>query len=375
MKNVCIFGWYGTETLGDRAILDGIFQIFNSVGNFKMQIGSLYQNFTKRTFLEDESIYKENSPKLEFEIFDVNNQMERKKRIKNSEIIIMGGGPIMDLEELKIIQKTFLYAKKHHKKTMLFGCGIGPLNQKKYIKITKNILKHSDMCIFRDEKSCNRANLIYRGNYTYSYDPAVISILNYAKNHTKKTSENYICINFRRITDEYNVQNDFDKSLVNIVKFSSTQYDKVLLVPMHTYGIGGDDRKLLTELCYKINQSNIQVLHKPMNLYELYELYANATACIGMRYHSIVMQTLLNGNNIIIDYTDKINGKIISFINQVDSEHFYKNRYINIKEEKDQLEVLHQLQEKNIFSSEQNLLENVFAFYKQRLETLLYGKK
>ena len=36
MKNILVLGWYGTETLGDRAILDGIFQIMGNYHTYKL---------------------------------------------------------------------------------------------------------------------------------------------------------------------------------------------------------------------------------------------------------------------------------------------------------------------------------------------------
>ena len=52
--NVCILGWYGTETLGDRAILDGIIRIYNEVENESIfYIGSLHPLLTERTIIED----------------------------------------------------------------------------------------------------------------------------------------------------------------------------------------------------------------------------------------------------------------------------------------------------------------------------------
>lgn len=377
MKNVCIFGWYGTETLGDRAILDGIFQIFDSIGNFKINIGSLYPEFTKRTFLEDGEIYKKNSPKLDFDIFDVRNNSKTKEYIKNSDIIIMGGGPIMDLNELDIVRKAFIKAKKWHKKTILFGCGVGPLNQEKYIKMTKDILKNSDLCIFRDKNSCISAKKIYEnGNYFYNYDPAILSILKYLKNENSNKSKDYICINFRMISSEYGIENKFDKFFLDIIQYATNQYEKVLLVPMHTFFVGGDDRKILTKLNNKVNQSNVSVIHKPMNIYELYNVYHKASACIGMRYHSIVMQTILNGNNVIIDYTNKYNGKVISFIDEIDKDKFYENRYINIKNFDGNLDsILSTLKEKNTFKFNSKVYEESLEFYKNKIEELFNETK
>ena len=116
-----------------------------------------------------------------------------------------------------------------------------------------------------------------------------------------------------------------------VVLSASNYYEYVKLVPMHTFYVGNDDRYYLTEIASSLNRSNVKVLQKPFNLYSLYSIYENAEACIGMRYHSIVMQTLLNGNNYILDYTNKDTGKISGFMNMLDSPEFYNNRYANLE--------------------------------------------
>ena len=69
-----------------------------------------------------------------------------------------------------------------------------------------------------------------------------------------------------------------------------------------------------------------------MNLHELYQIYANATSCIGMRYHSVVMQTILNGNNYIVEYTNHIDGKIAGFLDFIGEKEYYKERNWNIRD-------------------------------------------
>jgi polysaccharide pyruvyl transferase WcaK-like protein len=100
---------------------------------------------------------------------------------------------------------------------------------------------------------------------------------------------------------------------------------------MHTFFIGGDDRYFLTKIAREANQNNVQVQQKPLNLYETYSVFRGVAACIGMRYHSVVFQTLLSGNNYILDYTDSRTGKIISFLEDIDKDGFYKDRYISLK--------------------------------------------
>ena len=50
-----------------------------------------------------------------------------------------------------------------------------------------------------------------------------------------------------------------------------------------------------------------------------------------MRYHSVILQTLGNGRNYILDYTEPNKGKIQGFIKDIDKIDFYKERYINLQ--------------------------------------------
>ncbi len=100
--NICIVGWYGTETLGDRAILDGILAVFNQIaGEYTCHLGSLNPFFTERTLLEDYSIYKKTSPGCQIKLFDEKSTKEMREAVADSDYVIMGGGPIMDLAEMR----------------------------------------------------------------------------------------------------------------------------------------------------------------------------------------------------------------------------------------------------------------------------------
>lgn len=337
--NILICGWYGTETLGDRAILAGIFKILrNALMGGNVKIASLYPFLTKRTIIEDSNIYSNIAPELNVSYFEINNKITLNQEIESTDLVIFGGGPIMDLPELQIMKYIFVNAKNRGKKTAIVGCGLGPLYRKQYKNTARDILRYSDLTIFRDKNSVDTAMELLKDNHLqlyYSHDPAILASYHYRLNEYKaqnSTTNNYIAVNIREFqnigfrSDEYLGEN----KIIELMEIISKQYETVKLVPMHTFGIGGDDRYYLTKLKYQTQSKNIEVIHEPMNLFELFDVYSNAAACIGMRYHSIVFQTLLNGNNYILDYTDKKNGKIGSFIKLFDTQNFYGDRYINV---------------------------------------------
>ncbi len=344
---ITIIGWYGTETIGDRAILAGLFSFFNkSYEKFEIKLGSLYPFFSERTINEDYSFYKEIINKdFKIEIFNSKNSKELNEAIKSSDLIAMGGGPLMDLPELFMVEYSFKKAKKLGKKTALLGCGVGPLFYKKYRKSVLEISKNSDITILRDKKSKDNLEEIYKEFNQYfknelintSFDPAVECTLKYNKQNNK-VEEDYIAVNLREFPLEYNKNNEsknINKSLKDFIKDLALKNSdrKIKLIPMHYFYIGGDDRVFLNSIAFDLNLQNIEVQNANLTLKETIEVYQNAYFNVGMRFHSVVLQTISSGKNYVLDYTEPKKGKIFGFLQDIDKNEFYKNRYISLQED------------------------------------------
>lgn len=338
MKKICILGWYGTETIGDRAILDGIFILLDKVFcEYELYLGSLNPFFSERTLLEDGWIYRNSSPKMKIQIVDETDKNELYPILKSCDVVMMGGGPIMHINELKLITNAFKYAKKCKAKTMLFGVGLGPLNYSYFVHETNRLMSYSDYIIFRDSLSYDYAVKLYGPNNKFITlcDPAIFSVVNFlTREQCKKGKYAYVACNLREFPRrEYgDSETDVENIIYQIVSLITESGIELKLIPMHTFSVGGDDRKYLYEVKKKFLNNNITIPERPLSLYETYDVYRNADVCIGMRYHSVVLQTFLNGNNIILDYTDAQNGKIKGFFNTFNIEEEYKTRYISLRE-------------------------------------------
>lgn len=351
MKTVSIIGWYGTETMGDRAILDGIFSVLSEIiPECCVKLGSLYPFYSERTLYEERDVLKQTAPKIKTELFDIKEQLERENAIKESDLILVGGGPLMDLEELFLLKKCFEQAKIHNIPTIIMGCGIGPLMKSNYRECVKNLFELSTAIWVRDRLSLMFAKELWGDCFSIEYvgDPAVISVENYKKRMQNNERNNTLAINFREYPGtSYGKERDFSMiSARHLLEFVKDKYEQIVLYPMHTFGIGNDDRLFLSRLLLDQQYENIRVMHKPLNLYELYECYANAKACVGMRYHSIVLQTILNGNNIVINYTDPKYGKIRGFLENIGAGNFYQNRILELSSELDYT-VIYELEKGN----------------------------
>ncbi len=377
---VLILGWYGTETIGDRAILAGIISYLNnSFDSLSIKLGSLYPFFSERTLHEDYSFYKSYLKKdIDIELFDSSKIIQLDKNIIASDIIIMGGGPLMDLRELHMIHYAFKKAKKLLKKTALLGCGIGPLFKEEFQKTVIEIVNYSDLVILRDSQSKLNLLEVYK-KFSYfikaedilvSTDPS-IEATRYVNNNQKNGA---ISLNLRLFPSEYtkleNNKYTINDVLINFVDKLSKKYSdtEINLIPMHYFHIGNDDREFLNKIAMKIKKDNIYVQNKNLSLEETMIAYQSSKFCIGMRYHSIVFQTLLNGKNYILDYTEPKKGKIYGFIKDIDTKNFYKYRYVNLQENIPSIEMISNINGK--FDCEKTFIKNTFELYVNNIKRL-----
>lgn len=338
--NILVIGWYGTETLGDRAILDGIIRVFDEIEVCEYILGSLYPFFSERTLHEENQfvLNSENSHKIR--IFDLKEKKDVDDAIHEADIVVIGGGPLMNLPELSIIKYCFKKAKEKGKKTVIFGCGVGPISSKDNVTFLESIVNDSNLVILRDARSWNRLKQlgIVHDRIKVLGDPAVISVEEYKKKQEDVRSDDaYLAVNFRNIENmEYGESKRFGlEKCRNLLEKASRYFKTIKLVPMHTFFIGGDDREFLYKIidgCDFLKEAEIET---PKNLDELYTVFYYAAGCIGMRYHSVVMQTILNGNNYIVDYNRKAGQKTIGFLEEYNLVEQYSGRIWDINDELD----------------------------------------
>ena len=328
--DITIVGWYGTETIGDRAILAGIIRIFCEVSsNIAIHLGSLYPVLTDRTLHDDGCFFEHcaRQSQLHIELFDSQSQHQLEHAIRHSEALVVGGGPLMDIAQMYMVEYAISYARRKKIKTIVLGCGYGPLVQTETIESANRIINFADLSITRD----NNAPFATLSN---QIDPAAFACMEFLNIHSEQKTNDYYAVNLREITptdSHYHISSNTEERLTCFLKDILNTSDKhVRLVPMHTFSIGGDDRIILNRIAQKINSSRIEVITFPPSLEGTMEIYYNACLCIGMRFHSVLMQTLLNGNNLILDYTHPQKGKIIGFMRQMDLIELCQDRYFSL---------------------------------------------
>lgn len=142
IKNVVISGYYGSNNFGDECILSVLIE---KLKEYNLNITVLS--------LEPEKTSKINNVKS-VKSFNLPAAI---KEIKNSDMLISGGGSL--LQDVTSVKSLFYYlfiiflAKFFKKKVFIFAQGIGPINNIFGEYWCKKLLKKVDFITVRDDKS------------------------------------------------------------------------------------------------------------------------------------------------------------------------------------------------------------------------------
>lgn len=312
-KRIFITGWYGTETVGDKAILGHIYGYYaNKYPDAKFYVSSLYPFVTKKT-LEELNLNAEIVPVKSFEFARISATADE---------IIMGGGPLMDMETLSVPLWAFKLAKIAKRKTVIFGCGLGPLKFQKYRETTRQILQLADEIKLRDENSIKVALDLDKNLRVENYgDGASYFIASKIKEKVKRKP--ILACYLREWPFEYAdkdttyeeylvLRKQHEGSLAKMIKSICLEYNlKPCFYPMHTFFVGNDDRDFQRRFTREyFGEFDFNSHEENSSVGFIVEKMQEATLNLCMRFHSVLIANTLGTEFYAIDYTNggKING-------------------------------------------------------------------
>ncbi|MBK8805328.1 MAG: polysaccharide pyruvyl transferase family protein [Bacteroidales bacterium] len=311
-----IVGWYGTETVGDKAILAGIIKKYKEqYASIKIIIASIYPFVTINTLKE---------LNIDAEVVGVKT-LKFLKYAKTSDETIMGGGPLMNIDEMDIPIIAFSIAKKYNKTTKIYGCGIGPISGK-YIDKLKRILEYTDKIYLRD--SCSKTllkTICPNKEAEVIGDPSVLYLKYRAETLSIHKQNILSCFlrewprNYTNFDNETFIQkrNYFEQRLAERIKKKAIelQVEKIEFNHMHNFTVGSDDRdfsrrfikEYFSDFCipteYDKQLSTVEKIMIAMK---------SSKYNICMRFHSVVFANTLETEFEAIDYTN--GGKIFGYL-------------------------------------------------------------
>ena len=313
---VMICGWYGTETLGDKAILGGIASALESTkGKVDVTLVSLHPYVSRMTLAQ--------MPELSG--WHIVSPDDAAKMVSGMDLLAFGGGPIMAIDELAEMEALFSIAKQSGVHTLIAGCGVGPLGEAHLNEAIARILKLADRRIFRDEKSRKLASQlgVETADDLVAEDPA----FTWLKSERADTASlappsdhKVLLLGLRDFPwQSYAKSLSTDQSLAAKSRFESeivaaleelVARDPTVVIrplPMCTNHFGDDDRwfyrRLLrgnTVLADRLDES---LLGQELSPHEYVKAFRQAHVALTMRFHSVVFALGLGVPTVVIDYT------------------------------------------------------------------------
>lgn len=296
MKNIFIFGYYGFQNTGDEAILQVI------IDQIKENIP--YAKLTVLTYKAQETIDKYN-----INVVSRNKYIDLIKAIKESDIVISGGGSILqDTTSARslIYYLSIIYiAKKMGKKVMFYGNGFGPITKAINKKLVKHIINKVDIITVRDYQSKEemislgiKKEIIVTADVTFAYKALPeIEIEEMLIDDEIDTDKKMVGISVREWKNE-------EKYKSVIAKAGDYLIDKgyeVIFIPMQH-----PRDYIISEEIASMMERTPKILQKIYSPKELISLMGKLYIMIGMRLHSLIFATIAGTPILGIEYDTKI---------------------------------------------------------------------
>lgn len=316
-KKILICGWYGTETLGDKAILGGIIlALKNVLADVEVYITSLEPYISDMTKMQ----MPELSETVNVAISDA------PAMVSKMDLVIFGGGPLMAIQPIVSMEELFTESVLHQIPTLVAGCGVGPLGNDIYNRYVKSLIQKSTHCIFRDHKSLEIASSlgVDTQNIVVAEDPAwtwlqnAIPKVNFTP--ADELGEYSVLLGlrdwpFREYAPELSLANgmkmteQFNRNMAQALEKVAVQFPALRIVPfpMCTNHIGGDDRWFYHQFFRTYPELNPFVdnrfLYQELSPVDNLKAFLGAKCAVTMRFHSLVFSIACGLPTVAVDYT------------------------------------------------------------------------
>jgi len=310
-----IGGWYGTETLGDKAILAGVGAALEAaLGPCAVTLMSLHPYVSRQTLAQ--------MPELRG--WSIATPEEACAAVAAQDLVVFGGGPMMAIKELAEMEALFSLARDKGIATMIAGCGVGPLGVAHLDAAIGRILELADIRIYRDETSRAAAGRLGldTARDAVAEDPAFtwLAAARAALPRPQAHDGKVLLLGLRDFpyqdyAREMSVEaarqaaRRYEAEVVAALEALAAQRPDLVIrpLPMCTNHFGDDDRwfyrRLLRGARIAAEQLDLSLLGRELPPQDYARAFREADAALTMRFHSVVFALGLELPTVAIDYT------------------------------------------------------------------------
>ena len=316
VRNVLICGWYGTETLGDKAILAGVIHgLREALGPVEITLVALHPYISEMSRRQMD----------ELKGCRIVDPQEGVRAAAGMDLVVFGGGPLMAINELADMETIFLAARRNNVPTLIAGCGVGPLGADWHNDSLKNILSMASRRIYRDATSRGLAESLGVNTSTdiVAEDPAFTWLRNQRaclQNIVPPSDRKVLLLGLRDfpyVTYARHLGKEecqaakrlYERVVIDALERLAILHPNLTIrpLPMCTNHFGDDDRWFYRRL-FRGNarlqeRLDLSLLGAELSPLTYCEAFRSAHAALTMRFHSVVFALGLATPTVAIDYT------------------------------------------------------------------------
>lgn len=289
-RNIVIIGNYGAGNLGDDAIFAGIVQDIKSFDS-KTRVSVLHGGFES-----SESIYK-NTDKLPFFPLGIKGKQKTlitRKKIKESDLVILGGGGLfVDTETIKAPLIWFRQAWAAHRLKVPYVCyaqSVGPLKSRLSRALSKWVFENALAIHVRDEDS---ALFLKKMGIKKKIHIGTDAAFSYLVHESTVKKEDLLLISLRKWNKE--TEESWDLIVDAARDFAQKKSLRVGFLAM--------------DLRNKIEIEELKEygeVFEPASAKEAFKLISSAKFLISMRLHAGIFALVAKTSLVALSYSQKV---------------------------------------------------------------------
>lgn len=330
-----LIGWYGTETLGDKAILGGVTRILAEAG--VVANGESLGVVSLEPYLTEYTKKQLGLPQIG-PVLSVQSALELIERGGIDKVIFAGGPVMTGVRPIIDMYEIAARAKSQQAKFFMIGVGFGPINRrlKTHLKAINGMVRMADLIITRDAESARWVEKHHAAvNVVPNIDPAFyfldylnksVQTAQYNREEFSEDKRPRLLIALRKMPiGQYSVvdqgwrSEELEEFMAELVRRLDESYH-VIPFCMHKYTVGGDDRLYYRQLFEKAGTSHLmgRVDTQHRTVADDYQLFKDVDAVFSMRFHSVVFALSAGHLPVALDYTG--GGKVKSLMKKINED-------------------------------------------------------
>lgn len=307
---ILLCGWYGTETLGDKAILAGCVSALQAIWpTASFGLASLEPFVSRQTVGQLPAL-------AGIEVMSFEDALQR---LEEFETVVFAGGPVMGVKAIGENLVLFRRAAARKLRRILLGCGVGPLGRPFYRRYLAELLALAEVRIYRDSESRALAGQlgVDTARDGVAEDPAHLWLA--TRPAAVEPSNPYdLLLGLRDWPEEQYgtgqasdlaLKERFEQALghglLELLRVEPST--RLVPVPMSTNAVGGDDRwyyrKLFRQLAVPADRVDWSMLEMELPPEAVFERFQSAGRVLAMRFHSLVFAAAARRPTLALDYT------------------------------------------------------------------------